>query len=98
MPLWSMAGLPFCGVDRGGLLWGRVCHHVKREASRLYPIYALCRSMEVSMQTRRLLNMVGFLISLVIAAELSVGPQTALAGAKIYWTEELGKIQRANPD
>jgi hypothetical protein len=26
--------LPFCGVDRGVLLWGSLCHHVKREASR----------------------------------------------------------------
>jgi len=26
--------LPFCGVDREVLLWGSVCHHVKREASR----------------------------------------------------------------
>jgi predicted TIM-barrel fold metal-dependent hydrolase len=29
--------LPFCGVDRGVLLWGNVCHHVKREASRFIP-------------------------------------------------------------
>ena len=32
--------LPFCGVDRGVLLRGSLCHHVKREASRLHPIYA----------------------------------------------------------
>jgi hypothetical protein len=31
---WS---LPFCGVDRGVLVWGSVCHHVKREASRFIP-------------------------------------------------------------
>jgi hypothetical protein len=30
--------LPFCGVDRGVLVWGSLCHHVKREASRLHPI------------------------------------------------------------
>ena len=35
-----MAGLPFCGVDRATLLWGSLCHHVKREASRLHHIYA----------------------------------------------------------
>src|SRR3972149_2369046 len=29
--------LPFCGVDRGVLLWGSLCHHVKREASRFIP-------------------------------------------------------------
>jgi len=29
--------LPFCGVDREVLLWGSVCHHVKREASRFIP-------------------------------------------------------------
>jgi anaerobic selenocysteine-containing dehydrogenase len=23
------------------LLWGRICHHVEREASRFHPIYAL---------------------------------------------------------
>ena len=28
---------PFCGVDRGVLLWSSVCHHVKREASRFIP-------------------------------------------------------------
>ena len=32
--------LPFCGVDRAVLLWGSICHHVKREASQLHPIYA----------------------------------------------------------
>jgi alkylation response protein AidB-like acyl-CoA dehydrogenase len=26
--------------SRGVLLWGSLCHHVKREASRLHPIYA----------------------------------------------------------
>src|SRR5713226_531185 len=25
-----------CGVDRGVLLWGSVCYHVKREASRRF--------------------------------------------------------------
>jgi peptide/nickel transport system substrate-binding protein len=30
--------LPFCGVDRAVLVWGSLCHHVKREASRLHPI------------------------------------------------------------
>jgi hypothetical protein len=29
--------LPSCGVDRGVLLWGSICHHVKREASRFIP-------------------------------------------------------------
>ena len=29
--------LPFCGVDRGVFLWGSICHHVKREASRFIP-------------------------------------------------------------
>jgi len=29
--------LPFFGVDRGVLLWGSLCHHVKREASRFIP-------------------------------------------------------------
>jgi hypothetical protein len=29
--------LAFCGVDRGVVLWGNVCHHVKREASRFIP-------------------------------------------------------------
>jgi|SRR5215831_2057977 len=29
--------LPFCGGDRGVLLWGSICHHVKREASRFIP-------------------------------------------------------------
>jgi len=28
---------PSCGVDRGVLLWGSICHHVKREASRFIP-------------------------------------------------------------
>jgi O-acetylhomoserine (thiol)-lyase len=31
---WS---LPFCGVDRGVLVWGSLGHHVKREASRFIP-------------------------------------------------------------
>jgi len=26
--------LPSCGIDRGVLLWGSLCHHVEREASR----------------------------------------------------------------
>ena len=26
-----------CGVDRVLLLWGSVCHHVEREASRVIP-------------------------------------------------------------
>ena len=29
--------LPFCGLDRGVLVWGSLCHHVKREASRFIP-------------------------------------------------------------
>jgi hypothetical protein len=29
--------LRFCGVDREVLLWGSLCHHVKREASRFIP-------------------------------------------------------------
>jgi FAD binding domain in molybdopterin dehydrogenase len=28
---------PLCGVDRGVLLWGSLCQHVKREASRFIP-------------------------------------------------------------
>ena len=32
MPIWSMVS-PFCGIDRGVLLWGSICHRVKREAS-----------------------------------------------------------------
>ena len=28
-----LAGLlPFCGIARGVLLWGSLCHHVQREA------------------------------------------------------------------
>src|SRR5713101_5131561 len=31
MPIWSMAGLSLsAALDRGVLLWGSVCHHVKR--------------------------------------------------------------------
>src|SRR6266542_5479754 len=29
--------LPLGGVDRRVLLWGSICHHVKREASRFIP-------------------------------------------------------------
>jgi hypothetical protein len=28
-------------------LWGTVCHHVKREASQLHPIYALQKAQAV---------------------------------------------------
>jgi hypothetical protein len=42
MPIWSwLASCRFCGVDRAVPLWDSLCHHVKREASRLHPIYAL---------------------------------------------------------
>ena len=30
------------------LLWGSLCHHVQREASRLHPIYALDQSRAVA--------------------------------------------------
>jgi hypothetical protein len=36
-----MAGLLLtAALTAGSLLWGRVCHHIEREASRFIPIYA----------------------------------------------------------
>jgi hypothetical protein len=34
MPRWSTAGLLSAALTARVLLWGRICHHVKREASR----------------------------------------------------------------
>src|SRR5262245_15004719 len=40
---------PFCGVDRGVLLWGSVCHHVKRGGQ---PASSHLRSEEVQLRGR----------------------------------------------
>ena len=34
-------------------LWGRICHHVEREASRFHPIYALEASAMATEETTR---------------------------------------------
>ena len=52
MPLWSWLASPLCGVDRvGTLVWGSVCHHVEREASRFIPSTLQAEGGEVSVRT-----------------------------------------------
>jgi hypothetical protein len=77
--------LPSCGVDRAVLLWGSICHHVKREASRFIPSILRPRHAE---ELRRQIRLRGHEIRVIPDAGrlAELDKPDEVAAAIIGWT------------